>query len=232
MRLAASSLIALLVLLLPGLAKADLADRAVSAFVNAACKEGASAPTAAADTIVGQAYQRTMQYALNREMQRRLGEERQKQLTGDPSSAGAAVIQDLMDCANDRLLDPVLEAAERNCDYARNGGLQFALGLERQSQLLGGSTGADVMGSAGRALDNCWKEATKDCIEPDDSEKMAYTLGLARQGLLMGADEGSYSISDISVCSTTSLPSAASRQVVDAVKAVGSWFGIGGGAAP
>ena len=58
MRFAASSLIALLVLLLPGLAKADLADRAVSAFVNAACEEGASAPTAAADTIVGQAYQR------------------------------------------------------------------------------------------------------------------------------------------------------------------------------
>lgn len=229
MRLAIGLLSVLLaVAQLSPVSAAGLADSAIAGVVASRCSPNAQdAPPA--DSATGQLHDAAMKYALQHEMQRQLGEERQRQLNGDSSGAGMAGVIALMDCANRLLLDRMLEASSRNCDFARETGLPTAFGLERQTQLLGGSSGINVVAGANAALENCWKEATKECIEPEDSERMANAVGIARQGQLLGGDENTYSLDAISVCSTRSLPSAASRQVVDAVRAVGNWLGIGGG---
>jgi hypothetical protein len=207
---------------------AGLADRAIAGVVKSGCSPNRQeAPPS--DTITGQIHDRVMQYAINRQMQRELGEERARQLMGDDSGPGMANAMALLDCANRLFLQRMLDASRRDCKFARETGLPTALGLERQNQLLGASSGVDVMGGTVAAIDNCWKEATRNCIEPGDNARMAEAIGIARQGQLLGADENSYRLDEITICSTTSLPTAASRRIADVAATVGGWFGIGGG---
>ncbi|MCC6984248.1 MAG: hypothetical protein IT535_13335 [Bauldia sp.] len=232
MRFAVGLLAALAVLAATAPASAaGLADRAVAGVVKSGCSPNRQeAPPA--DSITGQIHDRVMQYALNREMQRELGAERARQLAGDDSGSGMANVQAMIDCANRLFMERMLEASRRNCKFARETGLPTALGLERQNQLLGGGSsrgGVDVMGGTMAALDNCWKEATENCIEPGDNVRMAEAVGIARQGQLMGGDANNYTLEAISICSTTSLPTAASRRIADVAARVGGWFGVGGG---
>jgi hypothetical protein len=232
MRLVAGLLAALIVLAAATapVSAAGLADRAIGAVAKAGCsptRQQLKPPPS--DSITGQIHDRVMKFAINHEMQRHLADERARQLAGDESGTGMAEVQALMDCANNLFLERMLEASRRNCKFARETGLPTALGLERQNQLMGSSSGVDVMGGTAAAIDNCWQEATKDCIEPGDNTRMAEAVGIARQGILLGGDENNYRIEQIDICSTTSLATTASRRIADVAATVGGWFGVGGG---
>lgn len=210
-------------------------QRAIHGLAQSLCNEGGGLSRLSpppADSFAGQAYAWAVRQAITRDVQRQLGEERQKQLLGDESTP--LNLDGQLDCAERLLIDPTLEAIKRNCDFARAGGIQTVLGFERQNQLLGRNSGVDSMGATAAAIQNCWDKETKDCIQPGDNERMTRVVGMARQAQLLGmGEDGQYNPMDptqINICSTEDMPSDKARQLLDnALETAGNWLGIGGG---
>lgn len=141
-------------------------------------------------------------------LQELLREEREAQLRGEPGDPDfAAKLEFLLRTYFEEVIEPLLPQIASDCAAVKQHAAKV-IAWSRQTELFGmaenfqAETGA-IWSSVISGLEDCWDDAVKPCIDPNDEAQVAEAASIARQLALLGEDPSEHDPFDPALqCST------------------------------